>query len=334
MEIDQPNQQRSNILSIQGNWDRQSILSRRAFLGLGGMSAAALMLGPGAIASKAGEAVDGVFQFGLVADAQYCDCDDRRTRHYRTSLGKLEETVGTFNKLDLTFTVQLGDIIDRHVESFSDILPIYERARGPKFHVLGNHDFPIGSDEVVQRLGMPNQYYEFRREGWRFIVLDTSDISFHANPEGSEKYEQAEEIYEDLVQRGAVNAKTFNGAVGDEQMAWLRGVLVGAERRGEKVIVFSHMPVYPKNSHNAWNDDALIEVFESHDNVAAYFNGHNHQGNYGEKNGIHYVNFRGMVELDTNAYATVRVHPDRLEIDGYGREPDRVLEVSNDRVPA
>jgi hypothetical protein len=39
-------------LSIQGNWDRRSFLSRRAFLGLGGMSAAAVLLGTGAVTSN------------------------------------------------------------------------------------------------------------------------------------------------------------------------------------------------------------------------------------------------------------------------------------------
>jgi manganese-dependent ADP-ribose/CDP-alcohol diphosphatase len=290
------------------------------------MSAAAFVLGTRTASEAKAEANEESFQFGLVADPQYCDCPNRGTRYYRASLGKLEETARTFNGQDLAFTVQLGDIIDRHVESFSEILPIYEKAKGPKFHVLGNHDFPVTTEEVVEILGMPNQYYEFRREGWRFVVLDTNDISLYANPEGSEKYELAEEMYAELKQSGAVNAQTWNGAVGEEQMEWLRGVLAGARRRDEKVIIFSHMPVYPKNVHNAWNDDALVETFESYGNtVAAYFNGHNHYGNYGEKDGIHYVNFHGMVELDTNAYSTVRVHPDRLEIDGYGREPDRVL---------
>lgn len=181
---------------------------------------------------------------------------------------------------------------------------------------------------------MPGRYYHFRREGWRFIVLDTSDVSLHANPPGSEKYELAQAILADLEARGAVNAKSFNGAVGDVQLAWLRDTLAGAARRGEKTIVLSHMPVHPKGPHNAWNDDALIDVLEAHGNVVAYFNGHNHQGNYGERNGIDYVNLHGMVELDTNAYAIVRVRPGRLEIEGYGREPDRVLEFEPGRVAA
>lgn len=307
-------------------------VSRRQFIGAGGALAVALTLHPRGVASAAPG--DAGFAFGLVADPQYCDCPDRRTRHYRASLDKLAEAARTFNASDLSFTAQVGDIIDRDEASFGEILPVFEQVRGPKHHVLGNHDFPIPADEVVARLGMPGRYYHFRREGWRFIVLDTSDVSLHANPPGSEKYELAEAILADLERRGAVNAKAFNGAVGDEQLAWLRHALAGAARRGEKAIVLSHMPVHPKGPHNAWNDDALIDVLESHGNVVAYFNGHNHQGNFGERNAIHYVNLHGMVELDTNAYAIVRVRPGRLEIDGYGREPDRVLEFATSRVAA
>jgi hypothetical protein len=173
-----------------------------------------------------------------------------------------------------------------------------------------------------------------RAAAWALCSIDTNDISLYANPESSEKYALAQEMYAALKQQGAVNAQTWNGAAGTEQLEWLRGVLAGAQHQGEKVLIFGHMPVYRKNMHNAWNDDALVETFEAYGNtVVAYFNGHNHYGNYGLKNGIHYVNFHGMVELETNAYAVVTVYPDRLEIDGYGREPDRMLAFAHTGAP-
>ncbi|MEJ7785669.1 MAG: metallophosphoesterase [Solirubrobacteraceae bacterium] len=306
-------------------------VSRRRFIGTGA-AAAALTLYPRGVVSAAPGATG--FAFGLVADAQYCDCENRRTRHYRASLGKLAEAARTFNAHDLSFTVQVGDLIDRHEASFAEILPVYEQVRGPKRHVLGNHDYPIPADRVVELLGMPGPYYQFQRDGWRFIVLDTNDVSLYANPPGSDKHRLAMATLEDLERSGAVNAKAYNGAVGQEQLAWLRMALAKAARKEERVIVLSHMPVYPKNVHNAWNDDAVIEVLESHGNVVAYFNGHNHYGNYGERNGIHYVNFHGMLELDTNAYSIVRVSPGRLEIEGYGREPDRILKFEASPVAA
>ncbi|MBS4192626.1 metallophosphoesterase [Bacillus sp. FJAT-49705] len=268
------------------------------------------------------------FEFGIVPDAQYCDCDANGTRYYRNSLDKLLEASQTFNREDVDFTVQLGDLIDRNISSFSSILPIYNTIEGPKFHVLGNHDFPVTTDQVVDILDMPNQYYDFKYKNWRFVVLDTNDLSLYANPVDSEKYQQAQAMYNSLKNNNEINAQTWNGGVSNEQLTWLRGVLDKAAQTNEKVVVFSHMPVYPKNEHNVWNDEAVINELEATGNVVAYFNGHNHAGNYAVKNGIHYVNLKGMVETaDTNSYSVVRVYKDRLEVDGYGRETDRVLKI-------
>ncbi|MFC4559483.1 metallophosphoesterase [Virgibacillus kekensis] len=267
-------------------------------------------------------------EFGVIPDVQYCDCEVNGTRYYRDSVTKLIDASQTLNQENVDFTVQLGDLIDRDVKSFSTILPIFNIIEGPKYHVLGNHDFPVKTDEVIDILGMKNQYYDFKYKNWRFVVLDTNDLSFYANPKESEKYEEAEEMYSDLVESNAINAKTWNGGISTEQLTWLQTVLGKAAKRNEKVVVFGHMPVYPENIHNVWNAEEMIDVLEANDNVVAYFNGHNHAGNYGAQNGIHYVNLQGMVETeDATAYSIIRIYKNRLEIDGYGRESSRVLEI-------
>ncbi|RLL41120.1 phosphatase [Oceanobacillus piezotolerans] len=267
-------------------------------------------------------------EFGIMSDIQYCDCEPLGTRYYRNSIEKLQEASKTINKENVDFTIQTGDLIDRRLSSFATILPVFNTIKGPKYHVLGNHDFPVTRDEVIDILGMPNQYYDFQYKNWRYIVLDTNDLSLYANPEDSEKYQQAKEMYIALKEAGASNAKPWNGGISEEQLTWLEEVLVKAEKRNERVIVFAHHPVYPEKEYNVWNDKEVRETLESHRNVAAYFNGHNHAGNYGLHNGIHYVNLKGMVETpDTASYAIVKVYNDRIEIDGYGREQDRVLEI-------
>jgi len=298
----------------------------------GAMTAFALLLGavsfqPTAWAKDNKER----FAFGLIADAQYCDCDTNGTRNYRASLNKMREAVDTFNKTDLAFTIQLGDIIDRDQASFSKIVPLYNQIKGQKYHVLGNHDFPVPTDEVVKILDMPKSYYDFSQDGWRFIVLDTNDLSTYANPAGAEKQAKSQSYLDVLTWTGAMNAQKWNGGLSEQQMTWLKNVLEQAKKANEKVVVFGHMALYPKNEHNVWNDEALIKTLESAGNVVAYFNGHNHAGNYGEKNGIHYLNFQGMVETpDTNSYSIVKVYPDRLEIDGFGREQDRTLKIAKE----
>jgi manganese-dependent ADP-ribose/CDP-alcohol diphosphatase len=269
------------------------------------------------------------FEFGLITDIQYCDCDAAGVRYYRNSISKLQEATAELNRHDLKFTVQMGDMIDRNVDSFNTILPYFNKIEGPKYNVLGNHDFAVTTDQVVKIVGMKNQYYDFAEKGWRFVVLDTNDLSLYANNPGSMKYQQAEKMYNQLKASGAKNAQTWNGGVGPEQMKWLHNVLQKSAKSNEKVVVIGHHPLYPANEHNAWNDTEIMRELESAGNVVAYFNGHNHAGNYGEKNGISYVNFHGMLDTaDSNAYSVIQAFKDRLEIDGFGREPDRTIKVS------
>ena len=304
----------------------------------------------------------GAFAFGVVADVQYCDAEPAGTRHYRASVGKFSNCVEAFNQIELAFVIQLGDLIDRDFESFDKMLPIFNRIRTCRFHVLGNHDFSVAEeqiDEVPARLNRLSQSREqkmgsgvFRRTGlrrashrrlptpfstpryfawcvcgWRFIVLDGNDLSLFARHRGTGEYERAQSLYDALKAQHAPNAQTWNGGIGPAQLCWLDGQLARADRARQKAIVFCHYPVYPENIHNLWNDRDVVRVLESHPCVMAYMNGHNHAGNYAQRCGIHYLTFPGMVETpDTTAYAVVQIHPDGLAVVGSGRTPSRRLE--------
>lgn len=266
-----------------------------------------------------------VFSFAVIADAQYADAPDRGARKYRLSPQKLQACVNHLNRLELEYSVHLGDFVDRDFASFGVVGPIYRQLGAPGYHVLGNHDLWVADEQkaaVPSELGMPARYYDFALHGWRFVVLDGNDLSFHAYPEGSPRYLASMRYYE---QRG-LSAPRWNGALGAEQLAWLERVLRDAERAGERVVVFSHYPVYPEDEvHNLWNDDDVIGLLESFDVVAAYFAGHNHAGNYGIRQGIHYLTFKAMLDTEETSYAVVRAHEDRLAVTGFGREEDRVL---------
>ena len=269
---------------------------------------------------------DREFLFGVIADCQYWNEEGTGTRKFSKSSIKLKESVEHFNSLDLAFTVSLGDFIDREWESFNIVTPIFNKLNSPYFHVLGNHDFSVLDEkksEVHKKLNMPSDYYDFRVEGWRFIVLNGNDISFHAYPKGSEMYNLSSIYYN----KNVIESPKYNGAIGETQMNWFKEVLNKASERNEKVIVFCHFPVYPKNKHNLWNADEIIEVIESYTCVKAYMNGHNHEGNYGIKNGVHYLNLKGMVETDQNSYAIIKLHDQFIEVKGYGREANRVFEI-------
>lgn len=268
------------------------------------------------------------FSFGLVADIQYADIPASGSRHYRASLDKLRDSVETFNATDLVCVMDVGDVVDQGRDSFADVMPIYEELEAPLHIALGNHDFPVSREHTLDALDMEESYYDLAVDGWRFIVLDGNDLSLLAWPEGSERHEESAAMVEELEEADAPNAQTWNGGLGADQLAWLEDTLDAAAEADEKVMLFGHFPVYPSGAHNLWNDEELVSLIEQHPHVVAYFNGHNHAGNYAQREGVHYVTLNGMVETeDENAFGVVDVYGDRVEITGYGRQPDRVLEI-------
>lgn len=273
----------------------------------------------------------GPLRFGVVADPQYAPVvpNPKSGRYYANSLWKLQQAVEAFNAEDLSFVATLGDIIDRHWESFGHIMPVYDGLRHEARFVLGNHDFDVADDylgSITRAAGMEASWYDFTKGDTRFIVLDGNDVSLFAPPAGDERRALAEERLARLREAGEPNAQPWNGSVGEVQMRWLDERLGAADAAGERAIVLCHYPVFPRNEHNLWNSGELVDLALSHRSFAAWMNGHNHAGNYGEMDGRHFVNFRGMVDTpDTNAYALVTLTQDRMEIVGFGREENRTL---------
>src|SRR5262245_11383377 len=116
------------------------MLTRRHILMAGG--AAALVTPFAGFSTSLAQVVGApLFRFGVVADPQYAPVAPAGTRYYANSLWKLSQAIAGFNTEELQFVVTLGDIIDRHWESYGHILPLYDKLKAPNFFVLGNHDF-------------------------------------------------------------------------------------------------------------------------------------------------------------------------------------------------
>jgi manganese-dependent ADP-ribose/CDP-alcohol diphosphatase len=264
------------------------------------------------------------YAFGAIADCQYCDVQGDGVRKYSISNDKLSNCVANFNKMNLEYVVHLGDFIDRDFKSFDVVVPIYDQLDVPNYHVLGNHDFSVTDDlknSVPKKLGMPSKYYDFEVKGWRYVVLDGNDISFHAYKKNSEGQKKAEEYYK----QNSIESPKWNGAIGTKQLSWLRKVLEKSMQNNEKVILFCHFPIYPENRHNLWNAEEVISLIDAFPSVKAYINGHNHEGGYGMKQGIHYLTLKGMVDTEQTSYASIRVDTDSIYVTGYGREENRNL---------
>ncbi len=309
----------------------KNCMSRREFLRTTAQAAVGAGLGWRCLAAASMDPQAAEFTFGIVADVQYGDCPSAGSRYYRASLKKLAECVREFNAKKVDFAIQLGDFIERDFAAFDAVLHIWHRLAMPTYHVLGNHDLSGVEDQrknaVAARLGMKSRYYSFKVKGWRFVVLDGNDVSVLGvfPREGNPRYEEALAMQKRVAKMNKPNTPDWNGGIGSEHIAWLKTEFRKASTAGEKVIVFCHFPVFPPNVHNLWNDDEVLRIIESNPCVVAYVNGHNHAGNYAERNGVHFLTLRGMCETEETAYSVVEVHGDHLKLVGYGREPGRIL---------
>lgn len=275
------------------------------------------------------------FSFGLLADVQYADDDIRPEldRHYRASLPKLEEAIAEFNRHDLEFVVHLGDLVDHDLENLPPVLERLAASRAPVRHVLGNHDFtarnsPTGVSDfaaVIKAFGLSEPYHSFDLPGWRFLVLNTNEVGTIMHQPDSAGWHKGRQLLDRIAAEGRPNAKTWNGTIGAEQRAWLADRLRDAEATGLRAIVLAHHPVFPDHGGNLLDDRELREWLADFTALKVWLNGHQHFGAYGQYRGIHYLTACGVVQSADNAYSIVHVHPDRLEITGYHREPSRTL---------
>ena len=269
------------------------------------------------------------FEIGLVADAQYADVDAKGTRFYRQSISKLSAAVEYFNGRNLAFCVHLGDLIDREWKSFDAITKPLESSRHRWHQLLGNHDFDVidaQKADVPQRMGMAWRYGTFDHAGFRFVVLDTNDVSTYAHAAGTPGRSAAAAELARLQAAKVEQAKPWNGGVGPAQLAWLERTCSEARETRRKVIIFAHHPVLPEGAHNVWNANEVLAVIDRHPQVVAWINGHNHAGAFGERNGMPFLTLHGMVETsDTTAFATAKILADRIVLHGHGREPSREM---------
>lgn len=261
---------------------------------------------------------------GLIADPQYANEEVSGNRFYKESTWKLKEALDTFNFHQVDAVQTLGDVIDKNWSSFDSILPVYDVLNPaiPNYHAVGNHEYSIDSTyhaQILDRLEMPDYYYAYELDNWRFVVLDATDYAYYSKSLHMRSQKEVDD-YLALAESGS-NDKPWNGAIGKKQQEWLVDQLDIAEELNQSVVLFAHHPVKPKgNSHNIWNDNEIVGILESSKNVFAYVNGHNHAGEYIFENGIHYITIFGMVDTQIASYAILNIYQDSIVLDGYGNQ--------------
>ncbi|MEI7980239.1 MAG: metallophosphoesterase [Bacteroidota bacterium] len=269
---------------------------------------------------------------GIFTDNQYCNCEVVGVRNYPASLAKLDSAIRYFNRLKVDAVFHLGDMIDNDFSSYDSVMPRYRKSAIPVNFVLGNHDYAVRQDQkekVLPMLGLATGYYTRMIGDWKLIVLNGDDLSLFGPQDKIQKQER-NDLLTNLVSGLRKNFMPWNGGLSDTQMKWFETQLQEAEKGNEKVIVLCHFPVYPLSGYNLWNNREVLALLTKYSCVKAYFNGHYHSGNYGFYEGIHFVNFKGMVNTEETAFALVTLASDSILIKGFGREPDRRLKIGRD----
>jgi alkaline phosphatase len=119
-----------------------SCTERRAFMRNGALVLAAASLSQGELFAQ--NPVDAL-RIGLVSDLHHADKPAAGSRHYRETLGKLEEAGQQFKRQSVDFVVELGDLIDAadsvdvELKYLQTVNREFSEVCGDRHYVLGNH---------------------------------------------------------------------------------------------------------------------------------------------------------------------------------------------------
>jgi hypothetical protein len=267
---------------------------------------------PAALAGQEDHAtVAPVLRAGLVTDVHYADKPTAGSRHYRQSLGKLEEAVERLNGLHPHFVIELGDLVDAASEVEDELRYLkrvnqtFAAAASPRHYVLGNHCVDtLTKPEFLETVERDASFYRFSQNGWHFLVLDSCFRS-------------------DMAPYGRRNATWDDPNIPPEQVEWLIEEL---ERAEGPVVVFAHQRLDVGSPYGVKNAEVIRDHLEASGKVRAVFQGHSHKNDYREIAGIHYCTLVAMVEGDgaeQSGYSLLDLYADgSLRLEGFRRQSD------------
>lgn len=248
-------------------------MHRRKFINQLGVGAAATIVPSTLLSFTPGVSSEGnakPLNFGIVTDVHkdlMPDADKRLETFINKAIDK---------KVD--FIIQMGDFCMAEQKN-KDFLNIWEQYKGPKYHILGNHDMDKQSkEEMLDFWGMPKTYYSYDFGAYHFIVLDANFIYQDGK---FIDYNKANFYIED-------EARCY---IDNEQIEWFKADL---EATKLPTLVFSHQSLW----HYQWgvkNRLVLQKIMETHkEKVVCCLNGHNHLDYHHKQNGIDYVEVNSM----------------------------------------
>ena len=282
-------------------------LNRRAFLRDGSLA----LVAANVTAESLLAAQDEVLKVGLMTDMHYADKDTRGSRHYRETLGKLEEATDQFKDKDLSFVVELGDFIDAapsvetELRYLKTIDSRFQKVCPQRHYVLGNHCVDtLRKEEFLDVVEQDAANYSFDVGAYHFIILDSCFRS-------------------DGLPYGRRNSKWNDANIPDQQLEWLQADL---NSTCKKTIVFVHQRLDNRHNYAVKNAPAVRKILESSGKVLGVFQGHSHKNELQEIGGIHYCTLVAMVEgkeTEKNAYSVMDLFPDgSIQLHGFRMQAD------------
>jgi alkaline phosphatase len=255
-------------------------------------------------------------RIGLVADIHHAGREVRNNRYYRQALGRLRTAVEDFNRERVDFVVEMGDLIDEADTVEAELALAREangvlaQAKAERHYVLGNHCvWTLTKAEFLGAAGRKESYYSFDRSGWHFIVLDAC-------------------FKEDETPYGRRNNDWRDSWIPTVERDWLAQDLARTTLPG---IVFAHQRLDVEGDLAVKNAAGVRWLLESSGKVAAVFQGHDHEGGYSLRNGIHYLTLVSVVEEPDplgGAHAIVELQPDAFRVRGFRRQRSMALQRS------
>ena len=286
-------------------------VGRRAWIRSGSLMLAATALDPFAPAPLLGAADPGADlpRVGLITDLHYADKPSAGTRYYRETLAKLEDAARQFAADQPGFIVELGDLIDAadsvEIEQrwLSRIQSDFAAIAADRHYVLGNHCVDmLTKEEFLGGVQREQSYYAFERGGFHFVVLDAC-------------------FRGDGQPYGRRNSHWTDANIPSAEIEWLVADLKAADK---PVIVFVHQRLDVIGDYGVKNAPEVRRVLEDSGRVLAVFQGHSHENDYREINGIHYTVLRAMVEgsgAEANGYSLLSIAGDgTIQLTGFRRQ--------------
>lgn len=255
-----------------------AVHSRRDFLRTSGAALAGATLLPVADALAA---VDPVarpqpIRLGVITDLHHGFQPD--------ALSRLEAFRRQVEAEPPALLLQLGDFCHPRPDA-RECLRLWEGFKGPRYHVLGNHDMDHATKrQTMDFWGMPEPHYSFEAGGFHCVVLDCNFLlrdGRHVDYANSNYYLDRE----------------LRDRISPEQVEWLRSDLAATRR---PTVIFSHQALDEIWDGGAVPNRLAVRAVIREANararerngapqVIACFCGHHHLDSASVIEGVHYV---------------------------------------------